>query len=229
MLTFGIIVILLAILVLLILFGVRFIRQNTERYNDCHHQKSQTQLPGGGNRQFDQLNNTPTKRSMLDWKCFMSSKSANPHLDASNNRSFNNAILYGGKPYHQKCQTKHSLLLSVKVDVDSQGAMHDHMTKLDADDLNDDLNNQTQLAVASNLPNIICAHNLPPENMASLDDHQMTSAESQLDNRAPMNATNKFGRERQNSIYLSLLPPQSQVNNTGGQQNPNFDRISGSN
>lgn len=55
-----------------------------------------------------------------------------PH-SANDPRSFNGSMLYGkslaAQQYHAKQnQAKHSLLLSVKVDVDSNGP---HMTKLD--------------------------------------------------------------------------------------------------
>lgn len=102
------------------------------------------------------------------------------------------------------------------------GGTLEHMTKL-GDDLgsNCSANAETTTTTGSNLPNIISAH--------------MTSGapeETESDNRVPMNGS-KFSRERQNSIYLSLLPPQSATHQSFhsssggvGQQNPNFDLIS---
>ncbi|KAH9391004.1 hypothetical protein TYRP_006594 [Tyrophagus putrescentiae] len=235
-LIFGIIMVLLAVLVLLILFGVRFIRQG-----DCQHQKSsqsnlpQTRLPNTygydlGDEHCNPSGNGSGKRSMLDqWKCFKSVTSANAHqLMGANNRAVgggvggqtsSSSLLYGGsKPStgsllyssQAKCQTsKQSLLFSVKVDLDSSQQCPPPMTtKLSSDDLSgSEIGSQITTANASNLPNIICEHTLPPEKMAqhvqqSAGDEQLESSRSSAVNRAA-----GFGRERQNSIYLSLLPP----------------------
>lgn len=226
---------LLAILVLLILFGVRFIRQG----DSCQHQKNsqsslpQTRLPNscGGYDLNDDCNTG--KRSMLDWKCFKSVTSGHNGHQLMNNsggghNSFSNSLLYGGsKPstgsllYSQKCQTKQSLLLSVKVDLDSQ--LGPAMTKVDDDDLFSETSSQLASAVASsNLPNIICAHTLPPEKMA---------ASGASDAELESSRAASFARERQNSIYLSLLPAQSLQTAfpTTNALQPRFDLISSAN
>lgn len=247
-LTFGIIMVLLAILVLLILFGVRFIRQG----DSCHQKNSQSSLPQtrlpngcGGYDLNDDCTaiNGSGKRSMLDWKCFKSVTSGhhNAHQLMNNsggqNHSFSNSLLYGGSKstgsllYSQKCQTKQSLLLSVKVDLDSQ--LGPPMTNVDDDDdLASETSSQLALgaAVASNLPNIICAHTLPPEKMAVV-----AAAASDAADPESSRATS-FGRERQNSIYLSLLPAQSSsqtaaapIGTSSSGVQPRFDLISSAN
>lgn len=182
MFTFSVIMVLLVVLVLLILFGVRFIRQD-----DCQLQKTQTHLSTC----------SAPKRSMLDWKCFMSPKRTNPQ--GQSDRPFSKSLLYGSDNakqglYHQK---KQSMLLSVQVGLESQGPQsQEHLTKVD-----NDLSLVSNPRATSNLPNIIYEHTLPGETTTTAD------------KQAPIMNGCKLSREPQNSIYLSLLPPSQYSSN----------------
>ena len=148
--------------------------------------------------------------------------------------------------YQQQEQAKHSLLFSFKVDV-GNGAPNSLMTKLDDVDILDHHHeNNKQHDVV--LPNIISAHvqqheqqamnnngNIRQDQCLNINNYDDYDAElSSDDNQSPMIKSNgpmsRFNRERQNSIYLSLLSPTTNIHHqsqpsSGGQQNSNFDLI----
>ncbi|KAJ6224189.1 hypothetical protein RDWZM_002734 [Blomia tropicalis] len=193
-LIFVVILFLLSCLVLLIFCGIRYMRQDQPKHmkqlSNVHKCTRQYENHSNGE-------NCTQKKSMLHWSRLMTT---NKNVNGSN---------VDGKKSHVKHVSesiqpipKQPLLNGIQFDTENG----EHMTKLV-----DEYTFNTTNELLPPLPNII-VHTLPSERMNDEQEHEIRSTTN--------NNVNRFARERNNSIYITLL-------SHGGQPNSNFDLIGG--